>query len=469
MSNKCPSLADIPKLSDPTWQDMFQLQYGGKKKNKTKATKVNKTNKNKTNKTGGKKTKKQKSNSPKKGNTSQKGAGYYLDTPLIVKQPTVRYYPNACPPIFNGRILGKGYQKGGGYYFDTPLIVKKPTVRYYPNACPPIFDGELLKKGGKKGVKKSQKGRGYYFDLPIIGKGEPTVKKYDNRFPPVFKGELLKKGGKGGFANDLNKLAGKNQLMVTMANKKNTKKQKGGFCLQGLMKLLIPLGKTQLATLIVLLVLNSFAGVGRSRQRGGNQYIDLLMPLGKNMLVVVGALLLLHYFTNTWKKAFKQKGGKDKNNGNNDEDKKNAKELFLKNILKLLEKKNNKNQQGGATILGTITKLLAPMGSETFTATALLLILQQMFSSGRKIRQKGGGGAALTTTLRNLLMPLGINRFLSTMGLLALTQMRGGAYAREVVGEIPLNYTKDLTQFGCKIPSWGNNLFVNRPNQKKCI
>ena len=155
----------------------------------------------------------------------------------------------------------------------------------------------------------------------------------------------------------------------------------------------------------------------------------------------------------------------------------------------------------------SITKIIAPMGNNLFVTTSLLVLLDKLFKNDKHI-----GGGTLFHVLQDILMPLGINNFLSTLGLISLTKMKGGDEcgsecnrmiggkktkrlnnmecncdrmkgglygddncgignnALEVVGDKALNYSTNLQQFGCKIPEWGYNLFVDGANnQYKCI
>ena len=186
-----------------------------------------------------------------------------------------------------------------------------------------------------------------------------------------------------------------------------------------------------------------------------------LTSLDKNTLLVVAGLLLLNYLTKNKKMV----------GGSNDR--------FTKRLVSILE---NKYKQKGGMIMNNLTKIIAPMGNTKFMATVLLVVLNNLFDG--KHKQKGG--ANLMYTLYQLLMPMGVDSFLVMLGLVGLTHSgfgkkhKGGYYgdnncgcgsnSLEVVGDKALNYSKDLTQFGCKIPTWGSNLFVNGPDgQSKCI
>lgn len=286
--------------------------------------------------------------------------------------------------------------------------------------------------------------------------------------------------------------------------KNKTKNQKGGQVFQNLANLLMPMGKTQLVSLITLLTLNHFKMYGKMKtyhksksvksksksQKGG--YLGglerILAPMGHNALVVVLTLLLMDHFISKKNKS-KMKGGA---NANDTLSKNEAKKLLINSL-------NTKNQSGGS-LWTSIQLTVAPMGLNNFTATALLLVLNRL-AKVRSTKHKQYGGAYIATTLSNILMPLGVNKFLTTLGLVVLVElkkgkkkkqkggkkkniknMKGGSScmfgdsncgwgddALEVVGDKALNYSNDLTQFGCKVKEWGADLLVQKDGQYSCI
>lgn len=292
---------------------------------------------------------------------------------------------------------------------------------------------------------------GWYLDLPKVGRTKFTRHYYDKDSQLIFLG--------------------------------GSKKQIGG-ALQNFINILMPLGKNKLMALIILLVLDHFNKYKKIQRGGSMSYIDIaektLAPLGKNALLVIAALLLLDYLSN---KKTKLIGG-------------NINNTFQKKLIQLLQSKHNK-QKGGA-IINNLYGIIMPLGVNNFSATTLLILLDVLFSK-KNISQRGGGN--LFCVLRKLLMPMGINKFLATLGLVALTQtnkerklkggdndcgcggllnQKGGTFgnnncgcgnnALEVVGDKALNYSKNLQQFGCKMPEWGYNLYVDGPQgQTKCI
>ena len=318
-------------------------------------------------------------------------------------------------------------------------------------------------------INQRENSVGYYYDLPKVGRAQLSRKYYDNDTRPIY--------------SSCQKCVPANVVHLSQNGGSI-----GGQCFQNLVRFIAPLGKTQLMAVIVLFVMNhfkkNFLGKSSKQSGGGYNYVDMagkaLAPLGKNALVVVAALLLLNYFT-------KNRSGKMKGGDNT---------KFMKKLVELLKSKHNKKQKGG-NILANLNKIIAPMGGNMFVATALLLLLNNLFEDKHDRKQKGG--VNLICALRQLVMPMGINSFLTTLGLISLTRIRkqkggdcgcggilnvgkqsGGVYgckncgcgdnALEVVGDKALDYSLDLKQFGCKIPEWGYNLQVNGPDgQTKCI
>jgi hypothetical protein len=82
--------------------------------------------------------------------------------------------------------------------------------------------------------------------------------------------------------------------------------------------------------------------------------------------------------------------------------------------------------KGGDSFIGSLTKILAPTGINTLGASVILVGLQQAFVQPNK-KQKGGlknknknkkGGS-----LKNLIAPLGTNAFIATGLLIILTKL----------------------------------------------
>ena len=75
------------------------------------------------------------------------------------------------------------------------------------------------------------------------------------------------------------------------------------YVIKQLGNLIAPLGKNELASLIVILALNEFGKYDFAKktktQKGGaifNELIKVILPMGKNDIVVLAAILLLNYY-----------------------------------------------------------------------------------------------------------------------------------------------------------------------------
>lgn len=248
---------------------------------------------------------------------------------------------------------------------------------------------------------------GYYYGLPKVGRALFTRHFYDQDTRPLLDGA---------------KCIPHNPYP----------QQIGGSGLQGLMQILAPMGNESLMTIVVLLVLEHFNKYNEKKLRGGylEQAQAILTPMTKETLIVIAALLLLHYYSHP-----KTMSGGDSR--------------FTKKLVEILKKKY---KMRGGIILENIGQIIAPLGTDPFVATTLLIMLDRLFR-GKKTMT--GGGNDLFSVIHQLLNKNNKNN-----------KMNGGDCGRiEVVGDKPLNYNKDLQQFGCKVQSWGANL----PVSPKCI
>lgn len=342
-------------------------------------------------------------------------------------------------------------------------------------------------------ITQRENSTGYYYDLPKVGRAQLSRHYYDQRNPPLIQGNCVPThhqigGNRNVFSEKAYHQIGGNMML--------------GHSFQSLAKFLAPMGKTQLMAVIVLLVLQHFGTYKKHKLSGGGNYLTMaeqtLAPLGHNALVVVAALLLMNYLMKSWSsRKHKLSGGVGDGDDSSD---------FQKRLVKILKSKYNKQDKNklklsGGMILDKLYKIVAPTGTTAFSVTVLLILLDRLFRGEKK--QKGGrkqSGGNLFCVLRKLLMPMGVSNFLIMLGLIALTRstqerkknrLNGGDCgcggilkqdgggcnncgcgnnALEVVGDKALNYSKNLTQFGCKIPEWGYNLHVSGPDgQTKCI
>ena len=257
---------------------------------------------------------------------------------------------------------------------------------------------------------------GYYYGLPKVGRALFTRHFYDQDTRPLLDGAscIPHNPYSPQIGGGLQGLQG----------------------LQGLMQFLAPMGNESLMTLVVLLVLEHFNKYDEKKLRGG--YLEhaqtIMTPMTKETLIVIAALLLLHYYTHPKTMS----GGDSK---------------FTEKLIEILKKKYK--MRGGA-ILENIGQIIAPLGTNPFVATTLLVLLDRLFR-GKKIMT--GGGNDLFSVIHQLL-----NKNNKMKGG-DCGCMEGGSNPLEVVGDKPLNYNKDLQQFGCKVQSWGANL----PESPKCI
>lgn len=359
---------------------------------------------------------------------------------------------------------------------------------------------------------------GYYLDLPKVGRTKLTRKFYTEDTKPILlKGQECvpaKTAYIGKLSQELDDFF----------------KQSGGaslldLCFKNLMYLLAPLGKTQLAAIIGLLVLNYLAK--RGKQYGGDSsYIGgmeaTLLPMDKSILLTTAGLLLLQYFLSKErrekksKKSKKSKKGKDRlrifentranipptdiRYGINDVP------IFLKGgkygnkfankLIKILDKKH----RSGNLLYENMMKTIKPLhGKNININTSLLYKLDNAFKLNSKSKKLYGGRNNLIDILETELSSYGLNN--NTAGVIMMAREKkykkkkggypssftsdyvhgyeyGQGYAQqqncgkgrnalEVVGDKALDYSKNLKQFGCEIPEWGYNLFGK--NCTKCI
>ena len=215
-----------------------------------------------------------------------------------------------------------------------------------------------------------------------------------------------------------------------------------------LSNLLAPMGVESLATVAVLLALNEIGKPSKKKKMTGGELATMtstlaqtLIPMGQNQLMTLVSLLILNYFAHIYyKKPKSQRGGSLEHlatllapMGTNALTS-TAILLFLSQVFnqkrKAMKGKPLKKNimKGGNPILVQLESLLAPMGIEAFSVAALLLVLNKLFvSSLRNKKSSQKGGAVLTSILNELsvlLAPQGLNAFLTTAAVLAISQIR---------------------------------------------
>lgn len=273
-------------------------------------------------------------------------------------------------------------------------------------------------------------GDGYTIDVSKSVNGMVGWSRYSFNYAPIIYGDLLQnskkniqEGGKEGCNCGSNSNNDIKSIYEKMQSGGNKMKLNQFDAIQQVGKGLIPLGPNALINLILLLFLYHSVidgnvdnkKVKKSIKKGGNSLVSAIAPLGRGNLLILASLLLLHHFA-VEKPAMKKvlKGGDESVYGQIN---KILKPLGLKNgvspILTDLyegfkEKKINKNNQTGGSILKSI---IAPLGTNSFIATGLLLILKKVLLDKTDTKIKTGGSKKDFNKLVNLLGPLSFNAF----------------------------------------------------------
>ena len=287
----------------------------------------------------------------------------------------------------------------------------------------------------KKNIQSG--GDGYTIDVTKSINGMVGWSRYSFNYAPVIYGDLLQntngnnksnlqKGGSGCGCNSStnDNIDSESKSIYDLLQTGGKKMKMNQFdAIQQVGKGLVPLGPNALINLILLIFLYHSVidgnvdnkKVKKSIKKGGSNLVSLIAPLGRGNLLVLAALLLLHHFA-VEKPAMKKvlKGGNDSIYGQMNEI---LKPLGLKNgISPILTdlydsfkiKKNNKNDQKGGSILKSI---IAPLGTNSFIATGLLLVLKKVLLDNLDTKVKRGGGKKDFNKLVNLLGPLSFNAF----------------------------------------------------------
>jgi len=269
----------------------------------------------------------------------------------------------------------------------------------------------MTKKINKKENLKinNQKGGDGYSVNPneAIG-GMPSYPRYSNNYAPVFEGSLLQNGGGGGGEDcgcdssnvnthdnsvfNLIKLQGGSDVKLTQFD-----------AVKEVSQFLAPLSLNSLKKLVTKIFLYdlSFKNNKKSKQLGGYsmELQKIIAPLGKSNLLVIAGLLLLHHFAVEKKQETKLK---------------KSRKFFIK---------------GGDPFFQSISNIIAPSGINQFGSAILLVLLKQAFGTNMlnpqvvnnknkfKMFQKGGN------PLKDLIAPLGTDAFIATGLLIILERM----------------------------------------------
>ena len=240
-------------------------------------------------------------------------------------------------------------------------------------------------------------GDGYTFDVNTNIGGLMGRSRYSYNYAPIYNGDLLQNGGK--------KDCGCSSKVKVEDNLYNMLKQQGGFktggnqldAIQYVSKSLSSLNMNAIISLIGLIfVYEIYTKNGKMHdtvKSGGSNISQIMAPLGRSNLIVLAALLLLHHFA-----------------------------------VEMPENKK-KSLKGGNDIETQITELLKPLGVDKNGASSLLTSIKQAFGfknqNNHKITHKNenskndftGGGSIL----KNIIAPLGTNAFIAT-GLLIILE-----------------------------------------------
>lgn len=315
-------------------------------------------------------------------------------------------------------------------------------------------NNENNKKNNQRG------GDGYSVNVNEVIGGRPSFPRYSYNYSPVFYGELLQNGAGNKDKNCgcvkkektifdiVAKYGGRHNGKNNKTNKTNI--QRGGNtekptqfnAIREVSKSLLPLSTNSLKKLITKTFLEDLSNNKpmKSKQLGGfsNQLSNILAPLGRNNLLVIAALLLLHHF------AVEQK---------------NNVKMRKMNIKR-------KKMRGGNSFIGSINKILAPTGINSLGAAVILVILNEAFiNSGKrpdkkikttskigkkdKLKKQLGGNL-----LKSLIAPLGTNAFIATGLLVVLEKL-----FIDKMKYIKMNDRKKRRMIGGRINAKLNNLF----------
>lgn len=254
--------------------------------------------------------------------------------------------------------------------------------------------------------KKSLKGGdGYTINVNEAIGGRPAFSRYSNNYRPVFVGDLLQNGsGKKISKSKCGCNKKKDESIYNLIQLQGGNKIKKINQFDAIKKLstnLKVLKTNSLKKLITKLFVKINDNKTLNKQYGGSslQLQNILAPLGKNNLLVIAALLLLHYFAVDSKK----------------------------NKIHTSKKTSKKSMKGGDSFIGSLTKILAPVGINTLGASVILVGLQQAFvqpNKSKKLYMNGGlknkkGG----NSFKSLIAPLGTNAFVATGLLIVLKNL----------------------------------------------
>lgn len=321
--------------------------------------------------------------------------------------------------------------------YASPLEDNKNNFLLSKNVIEPAMVLEFVDKQLKKNIQSG--GDGYTIDVNKSINGMVGWSRYSFNYAPIIYGDLLENPnpnkGKGcqtggsscgcGSNNSNSNMKNENKSIYDILQQSGGKKLKVNQfdAIQQVGKGLVPLSINGLVNLILLIFLYHSVvdrnvdnkKIKKTIKKGGNDLVSVLAPLGRGNLLVLAALLLLHHFAIEKPKMKKVLKGGDNNIYG--EINKILEPLGLKNgvshILNELydgfkTKNTKKDEQNGGSILKTI---IAPLGTNAFIATGLLLIMKKLLIDKEDSKIKKGGSKKDFNKLVNLLGPLSFNAF----------------------------------------------------------
>ena len=383
-----------------------------------------------------------------KGDLTQNGGdGYSVDmNKNIGGLPVYDRYTYKNTPVFKGDLTQNG-GAGDGYSVDVNEdIGGLPAYDRYTFKNMPVFEGDLTQNGGDCGCGNQDPN---FLNTISMQNGGGNCNCNSNSDPNVF--DLIKNQNGGSKKEPITQfhairevsyvliplkmyslieLIIKIFLHYLMQIKPKKAKQLGGNVGQ-LQSVLAPLGKNNLVVLAGLLLLHHFAVESKKPKllnnkilSGGDPFIqtlgNILAPLGINQLGASVMLVLLQQaFTkknikiNNLIPQNKNINNLSKNTINKTKDTTN-KNRDTSNKLLTSKKTNLKILSGG----NPLKELIAPLGTNAFIATGLLIILEKMITS--KVNEvknnknlKGGSNTSNKNFERlfNVIAPITFNTF----------------------------------------------------------
>lgn len=309
-------------------------------------------------------------------------------------------------------------------------------------------------------LSKQKGGDGYTIDVNRSIGGLVGRSRYSYNYSPIYYGDLLQNGG----GNDNCGCSGKKENNLYSLIKQNGGVQKGGTqveAIQYISNLIAPLGYDSLISLILLIFSYHYFtkdGNTMKMKKGGYDVSSILAPLGKSNLIVLAALLLLHHFAvelpNTKKtlkggnnifndmsnilkpigitkdgiskilvdlqQAFTFKKNNSKNlTTNNNSTRKLTNNKMLKNNNLSRDYINTLNDTSLNTTLNYSNKtggnalknIIAPLGTNAFVASGLLVVLAKVLNKDKVSTSKKGGSNTHFNKLQNIVTPISFSAF----------------------------------------------------------